>query len=76
MVFEKQTNFHIIKKRLIMWVLGVITTFSGMFSIGYFLRGPMSAGLICFIISGICFWLVIQLMSDQTDDLKSKLLDS
>ena len=65
MVFEKQTNLHIIKKRLIMWILGVITTFSGMFSIGYFLRGPRSTGVVCFIVSVVCFWRVIRLMSEN-----------
>jgi SSS family solute:Na+ symporter len=76
MVFEKHINLHIIKKRIIMWVLGVVTTFSGMFSIGYFLRGPRSTGLICFVVSVICFWLVIRLMSEQTNDLEPTLLDS
>jgi len=69
MVFEKQINLHIIKKRIIMWILGVTTTFCGMFSIGYFLRGPRLTGLICSIVSVVCFWLVIRLMSEQTNEL-------
>ena len=69
MVFEKQINLHIIKNRIIMWILGVTTTFCGMFSIGYFLRGPRATGIICFVVSGVCFWLVIRLMSEQTNEL-------
>ena len=75
MVFEKQINLHIIKNRIIIWLLGVITTFSGMFSIGYFLRGPRLTGFICFIISVVCFWQVIRLMSEQNNDLGSALPD-
>ena len=69
MVFEKHINLHIIKKRIIMWVLSVVTTFSGMFSIGYFLRGPRITGFICFVVSMFCFWLVIRLMSEQNNEL-------
>jgi len=69
MVFEKQINLHIIKNRIIIWLLGVITTFSGMFSIGYFLRGLRLTGLICFVVSMVCFWLVIRLMSEQNNEL-------
>jgi len=59
MVFEKQMNLQIIKKKIIIWILAVLMIFSGMFSIGYFLRGPRSTGVICFIVSVVCFWRLI-----------------
>jgi len=76
MVFEKKINFRIVKERMIMWILGVVTCFSGMFSIGYFLRGPMLTGLICFIVSVVCFWRLIRLMTEQSKDSGSTLHDS
>ena len=64
MVSEKQ-GARLMIKRIFMWILGVITTFSGMFSIGYFLMSQWMLGLLHLIMSTVCFLVLLRLMSED-----------
>ena len=65
---DKGKDHKILVKRIIMWILGIITTLCGMFSIGYFLLQNTGPGVILLVISVISFISLIRLMSDSKDD--------
>lgn len=54
-----------IRKRLWLWVLGLITSLSGMFSIGYFLRLEWQTGFILLVICVISLDYLLQQMNDS-----------
>ena len=80
--FVKQTNsigfwaeyshegkdHKILVKRMLMWMLGIITTLCGMFAIGYFLLLNSEPGAILLVVSIISFVILIKLMSASKDD--------
>ncbi len=53
--------------RLWLWVLGVITTFCGMFGIGYLILLQWTVGSIMVVIAGICFGGMLRGMSGDID---------
>lgn len=59
---KKAAGRRNLRESIVLWVLGVITTFSGMFAVGYFLRGPRGWGILCFALSAVCFWRMIRRM--------------
>lgn len=52
MVSKKETGVYLIR-RIIMWLLGVTATFSGMFGIGYILMCKWTYGLVCLVLFGV-----------------------
>jgi SSS family solute:Na+ symporter len=55
-------------QRVRMWVLGVVSTFCGMFGLGWFLKLSWLAGAGLSVVSLVSFWMLLRSMSRSRDD--------
>lgn len=67
--FSNQKNK--IKLKLKMWSLALIVSFSGMFSIGYFIKLNFFIGTLLLVTFGISFRILLKMMSEDNETDKS-----